>query len=67
LKVQLNFRLLNNPVETGFGRGDSPEVWANTITHEMLHNFQYAHGSGNDYDANYRGFFVEEFGNCVGK
>jgi hypothetical protein len=62
LKVQLNSSWLNNSSADG---GTDPNLWANVIAHEMLHNFRYDHGSGDDYETDYRGYFIEEFGKCI--
>ena len=41
------------------------EFWAKTIAHEIGHALGYIHGTGQDFDKNYKGYFVTELGLCV--
>lgn len=58
---------LNRDKVAGRDHLSSADMWAEVISHEMLHNVALRHGTANgaNWDTNYKDFVITEWGFCV--
>lgn len=64
LEIFLNSELLHQHLQNHKDL-EKNGLWANTIAHEVAHNFGHMHGSSGNWSQDYPGYFPTELGYCV--